>query len=139
MTNSKAKILIVEDDLSSQQYYTVMLEEKYELYMVPTVKEAKQALKENVFKVAIIDISLPGGESGIDLIKFMHDKYPKNPDCIALTANAFPHIRAESLEAGASEFFTKPIMSDVLLQVVGKYVTRSKQKAIPIDAIPITP
>ena len=94
--------------------------------MVPTVEEAKQALKENVFKVAIIDVSLPGGESGIDLIKFMHDKYPKKPACIALTAHAFPHIRVEALEAGAVEFFTKPIMSGDLLDVVEKYMTVSK-------------
>ena len=122
MADSMAKVLIVEDDLSSQQYYSVIFDGKYEIYIVSTVEDAKQALKENIFKVAIIDISLPGSENGIDLIKFIQDKYPKNPDCIALTAHAFLHTRLEALEAGAVEFFTKPIMSGVLLDVVGKYI-----------------
>jgi len=126
MTNSKAKILIVEDDLSSQQYYTVILEEKYELHMVPTVMEAKQALKENIFKVAIIDISLPGGESGIELLKYLKNEFADFPIPIVVSASAFPINRVEALEAGAVEFFTKPIMSEPLIEAIEKYVTVSK-------------
>jgi len=122
MADIKAKVLIVEDDVASQIYYTHLLEDQYDLNLVTDVADAKAALKQYEYSVAIIDISLPGGESGIDLIKFIQDKYPKNPDCIALTAHAFPHIRVEALEAGAVEFFTKPIMSDVLLEVVSKYI-----------------
>ena len=129
MTESKAKVLIVEDDVSSQQYYSVILEEKYEICMVSTVEEAKQALKQNIFKVAIIDISLPGGESGIDLIKDIKVEFADNPVLIVISAHAFPKIRMEALEAGASEFFTKPIMSGTLIESIEKYVTRSKQKA----------
>ena len=71
MENDKAKILVVEDDLSSQQYYTIILEDSYDLKIVSTVIEAKKALGEVDFHMAIIDISLPGEENGIDLIKFM--------------------------------------------------------------------
>ena len=123
MTESKAKVLIVEDDLSSQQYYSVILEEKYEICMVSTVEEAKQALKQNIFKVAIIDISLPGGESGIDLIKDIKVEFADNPVLIVISAHAFPKIRMEALEAGAVEFFTKPIMSGTLIAAIQKYLS----------------
>ena len=116
MKNDKPRILIVEDDFSSQQCYTIILEDSYDLTIVSTVIGAKEALEENDFQVAIIDISLPGGENGIDLIKFMQIKYPKKPRSIALTAHAFPHARVEALEAGAVEFFTKPIMSGSLIE-----------------------
>jgi len=121
-----AKVLIVEDDTQSQQYYSVIFDGKYEICMVSTVEEAKQAFRENIFKVAIIDISLPGGESGIDLIKDLKAEFSDNLIPIVVSAHAFPKIRVEALEAGAVEFFTKPIMSDVLLDVVEKYVTGSK-------------
>ena len=130
MADSMAKVLIVEDDIASQQYYTVIFDGKYEISMVSTVQEAKQALKENVFKVAIIDVSLPGGESGIDLIKDLETEFDDGPISIVVSAHAFPKIRMEALEAGAAEFFTKPILSDVLLDAVEKYVTGSKQVTI---------
>ena len=122
MENDKAKILVVEDDLSSQQYYTIILEDSYDLKIVSTVIEAKKALGEVDFHMAIIDISLPGEENGIDLIKFMEKEYPKKPRCIALTAHAFPHTRVEALEVGADEFFTKPIMSGVVIDSLEKHI-----------------
>ncbi|MBC8374730.1 MAG: response regulator [FCB group bacterium] len=121
MVDSKSKILIVEDDLSSQQYYSIIFDEKYEIYIAPTVAGAKQILKEHEFKVAIVDISLPGGESGIDLIKYMFQEYPQKPVAIAVTAHAFTKSQVDAQKAGAVEFFSKPVMSGVLLATVDKY------------------
>ena len=61
MDKEKTRILIVEDDISSQQYYTIILEDSFDLEIVSTVAEAKKALSKTEFYVAIIDISLPGG------------------------------------------------------------------------------
>ncbi|NQV42263.1 MAG: response regulator [Candidatus Marinimicrobia bacterium] len=122
MDKQKHRLLIVEDDISSQQYYTIILEDHYDLEIVSTVAEAKKALVNFKFCVAIIDISLPGGENGIDLMKFMGEKYPEKPTCIALTAHAFPQNRIEAMEAGAAEFFTKPIMSGVLIDSLEKHI-----------------
>jgi len=118
MSDPKPKLLIVEDDISSQQYYTFILSDLYDLTLVATVKAARQALRETEFSLAIIDISLPGEEDGIDLIKFLVNEHPEKLPAIAITAHAFPHNREEALEAGAVEFFTKPILSDALLEVV---------------------
>jgi len=116
------KVLIVEDDISSQQYYTYIFRNKYEIRMVSTIHEAKQALQEETFKIALVDFSLPGGENGLDLIKHLHEEYPNgNPVSIALTAHVFPQNKVEAFEAGAVEFLTKPIMSKVLLEVIAKY------------------
>jgi DNA-binding response OmpR family regulator len=117
----KPMVLIVEDDLSSQQYYEVIFEDEYEITMVSSVAEAKQALKENVFEVAIVDISLPGGKSGIDLIEFLCSNFSNKPVAIAVTAHAFQRNRNDVLEAGAVEFFSKPVLSGNLLAAVRKY------------------
>ena len=55
-------------------------------------------------------------------MNFMREKYPQKPTCIALTAHAFPQNRIEALEAGAAEFFTKPIMSGVLIASLEKHI-----------------
>ena len=111
----KPKILIAEDDLSSQQYYSIILEDLYDLTIVSTVIDAKELLKKNDYQIAIIDISLPGEGNGIDLIQYVKARKKEYPICIALTAHAFPHTRISALEAGAAEFFTKPIMSEALI------------------------
>ena len=122
MNTEKPKVLIVEDDISSQQYYTIILEDRFDLTIVTTVVEAKKVLNEIEFYVAIVDISLPGDENGIDLIKYMREKFPKKPVAIALTAHAFPQNRIDVMEAGATEFFTKPIMSGVLIEALEKHI-----------------
>jgi len=111
----KPKILIAEDDLSSQQYYSIILEDLYDLTIVSTVIDATELLKKNDYQIAIIDISLPGEGNGIDLIQYVKARKKEYPICIALTAHAFPHTRISALEAGAAEFFTKPIMSEALI------------------------
>ncbi len=123
MPDKNRKILIVEDDISSQQYYSFIFTDMYEIRMVSTITEAKKALEEETFGVALIDFSLPGGENGLDLIKYLHKEYPEgNPVAIALTAHVFPQNQVEAMEAGATEFLTKPIMSRELLDIIAKYI-----------------
>jgi DNA-binding response OmpR family regulator len=55
MQNDKPKILIVEDDISSQQYYTTVLGDVYTLVIVPTAEKAREALaKENYHLIIMI-------------------------------------------------------------------------------------
>jgi two-component system sensor histidine kinase RpfC len=119
--DKRAKILIVEDDLSSQQYYNFVFKGKHEIKMVSTISEAKKALQEHCYEIALIDFSLPGGESGLDLIKYLQKEHPGKTVALALTAHAFPQNKEEALAAGAVEFLTKPIMSKALLDVIAKY------------------
>ncbi len=122
MSDPKPKLLIVEDDISSQQYYTIILSDHYDLTIVATVKAAKQAIQDTDFGLVLVDISLPGDEDGIDLVKFLVRESAQKLPPIVVTANAFPQNREEALAAGAVEFFTKPIMSGTLLDAVQKYV-----------------
>jgi len=123
MTEKKTRILILEDDLSSQQYYAIIFDEIYLADIVSNVADAKARLAESYYDVAVIDISLPGEENGIDFIRYLNHLDGKKPVAIALTAHAFPQHKRDALDAGAMEFFTKPIMSDVLLKAIEKHLT----------------
>ncbi len=122
MSKFKSKILIVEDDMQSQQYYSFVFKDRYDPYIVSTVSAAKKALRETNFNLAIIDISLPGNEDGFSLLKYIHEQLAHKIPAIAITAHAFPQNRTDALAAGADEFFTKPILGSVLLKVVQRYV-----------------
>ncbi len=119
--------MIVEDDLSSQQYYRFIFEKKYEFNIVSTIALAKKALEEHTYGIALVDFSLSAGENGLDLIRFIASEYGGHPLAIALTAHAFPHNKEDALKAGAVEFLTKPIMSRDLLATVEKYLGDSSQ------------
>jgi len=116
MMSELPKILIVEDDVSSQQYYSIILEGMFEIHIVDSVLAAKKALAKNVFVLALVDISLPGAENGIDLITYFINEFESDLPAIAITAHAFPQNRKVALEAGAVAFFTKPILSNALIE-----------------------
>jgi len=128
MTDPKPKLLVVEDDISSQQYYSIVLSDLYDLTLVATVDKARQALRETEFNLVIIDISLPGDEDGMDLIKFLVNEHPQKPPALAISAHAFPQQRVDALAAGAVDYFTKPILSGALLNAVQQYMTAPTSK-----------
>ncbi len=125
MSENKPMVLIVEDEILSQTYYSHILQDHFEVHMVSNVADAKQALKEHEFTVAIIDISLPGEDNGLDLIKHLVKNIPEKPYPITISAHAFQNVREEALEAGAVEFFSKPVLSGILLDVVKKYASKA--------------
>jgi len=125
MPKAKPKLLIVEDEIYSQIYYSHVLEADYDLSIAPTVDRAKKLLQETKFKLAIVDLSLPGGEDGLSLIRFLCREHPEITASIAITAHAYPKDQEDTFEAGATEFFTKPILSKALLDVVQKYIQGS--------------
>lgn len=122
MVNLQASLLIVEDDISSQQYYSIILDRIYDLCIVPTVQEAKAALSQQSFDLAIIDLSLPGEEDGETLIRYIRGDLNQSLPILVISAHAFPQNRESALQAGGSEFLTKPILSSILLDAIARFI-----------------
>ncbi len=123
MAKNDSNILIIEDDATTQLYYATVLDEKYRLTMTHSAKEARVLLEKETYSLIIVDISLPGDEDGISLLKFLSKAFPQLP-AIAITANAFPEHRSASLEAGADAFVSKPVMGHDLIDIVQKYIQK---------------
>lgn len=122
MSDPKPKLLIVEDDISAQQYYSFILSDLYDLTLVRTVEAAKEAVLVESFCLALIDIALPGDEDGIGLIKFLVEKHQDKLPAIVVTANVFPKNRKEAFSAGAVDFLAKPVLSNVLIEGIEKFM-----------------
>jgi signal transduction histidine kinase/CheY-like chemotaxis protein/HPt (histidine-containing phosphotransfer) domain-containing protein len=56
---------------------------------------------------------------------------------IALTANAMAEDRVRCLEAGCTDYLSKPISRLVLLSTVARYLQDARRKAIPQEEVPV--
>lgn len=68
-----------------------------------------------------MDISLKGNKSGLELIREIKD-LPEKRDTpiICLTAHAFAADRTKAMDAGADIFLAKPVMNEILVDMVNK-------------------
>src|SRR5512137_2834916 len=73
MNDLRSSVLVVEDDLSYQELYEEILADDYELVIVASAEEAKAALRQRRFDVAVVDMRLRqarGNVDGLDVLEF---------------------------------------------------------------------
>ncbi len=117
----KHKILIVEDDYSSQELLDIILKKNHEISFAMSAEDALEIIKNDTFDMILMDISLKGGLNGLQLTKILKNNplYNKIP-IIAVTAHAFENDRIASLEAGCNDYISKPIRKNDLINIVNK-------------------
>jgi CheY-like chemotaxis protein/two-component sensor histidine kinase len=120
------KVLLVDDDVHNLFAVTSLLE-RYGLRVLPapSAQECFGLLDENHdVDVVLMDVMMPeiDGLTATQEIR-------KRPACaqlpiIALTAKALPGDRERCLEAGCSDFATKPIEPEALAELLLKWIAR---------------
>lgn len=109
------KILIVEDDEASIQYFKHALQNEYELlFYAKTGNEALQLHKSESPDFILMDIGLPD-MNGLDVVRKIREN-DKKVIIIAQTAFAMSGDDAKALEAGCNDYITKPVSRDLLLK-----------------------
>jgi two-component system response regulator HydG len=121
----KASLLIIDDD----PYIVTLLENyfKREGYEISTSYRGQPALKLLVSKkidVILCDIRLPDIE-GLDLLKSIRQK---SPEAVIIMMTAYGDIRAavKSIQLGAFEYVTKPILPDEISDLVRQAVIKKR-------------
>ena len=109
--------------MTSQELIKTILKKYYQIVIVSSAQEAIDALKERPFELILMDISIRGGVSGLELTKLLRktEEYAELP-IIAVTAHAFPSDHQLSLEAGCNEYISKPFESKELLEKVRELI-----------------
>ncbi len=120
--SGKKKILIAEDDNLSYKFLeTVLKQREYETVHVKNGRDAVDYLKENVdVSLIFMDIKLPvmnGIDATIEIRKFL----PQIP-IIAQTAFAFTEDREAIIDAGCTDYISKPIEIEALISLLNKYL-----------------
>lgn len=121
-TKNKPVILLVEDDPNNIKTLVAILKNEYETPHAIDITGARESLCQHDVDLILLDLSLSGGENGLDLLPYLKakDQYKAIP-VIAVTAHAFPKDRDNVLAAGCDEFITKPIDIKLLLKTINKY------------------
>lgn len=106
-----AKIVLVEDSTDTRDLVKAILEMSgHEVEIAETGEEALNKVKKNSPELILMDVSLPGKLTGLDVTRTLRaDTAFDETVIVALTAHAMVEDRERSLKAGCDEHITKPI------------------------------
>lgn len=120
--STKKTILIAEDDENSYIYLEVILgDEDFTLIHTINGLDTVQALKDNPsIDLILMDLSMPK-MNGLEATKEIRKFNTKIP-IIAQTAFAFSSDRLSAMDAGCTDYISKPISTKTIKEVVKKYL-----------------
>jgi CheY-like chemotaxis protein len=114
------KILVTDDDVRNIFALTKALE-MHDMNVITAVdgKEAIKQLEENPdTSVVLMDIMMPEMDGYEAMQKIRQKKEFKNLPLIAVTAKAMSGDREKCIQAGASDYISKPVDIDQLLSLL---------------------
>jgi len=125
---SKAQILLVDDDPKLARVMTLRLEsEGYTVAAFPSGEEALGRLADIAPRFVLADLRMPDMD-GIELLSRIQMRRPGLPVAIVTAQGDIPDaIRAT--QAGAVEFFTKPVPRDKLCECIERYLDHGYKQA----------
>lgn len=121
--STKNLILIIDDDSRNIFALTTVLKaKKYNCLAVNNVHDALSLLKENKnIGIVLLDMMMPeiDGYEAIGLIKAIPAL--THLPLIAVTAQAMMGDKQKCLDAGATDYVSKPIDIDLLIEIIQKH------------------
>jgi DNA-binding NtrC family response regulator len=123
----KVRILVVEDDVDEAELLVELLEDNgYDAKFATNADGALKMLRESDFDVVISDVNMPG-LTGIQLCERLKQLDPDLPVIITTGQSDVPTAVA-ALRAGAWDFLTKPVSSQMAMVAVGRAVQHHQVK-----------
>jgi two-component system cell cycle response regulator DivK len=113
-------VLIVEDIELNIDLLTQLLEDDYNVMVARDGEQGVRATEENQPDLVLMDISLPVMD-GYEATRNIRRVFPDLP-IIGLSAHAMQGDAENALAAGCTDYLTKPIDEDLLLQKLKQYL-----------------
>ena len=125
------KIAVVEDNPDNRLLVQVILEPLYEVVEFETGPGALAGLPKEKADLVLLDISLPEMDGTEVLRRIRADEQLQSLPVIALTAHAMAGDREKAMEAGCSDYDTKPVE---MARLLGKMSALMGQAPTPSRA-----
>jgi len=126
-SGNKRKILVVEDDIENQRFFSLILSRHYDLEFCDCDKSFYTKLASNDFDLIIMDITLRESKSGTELTKEIKgSKVFSSIPVLALSAHVFEQDKRAALKAGVDEYLEKPVSNKILLKSIERLIEKSK-------------
>ncbi|MDY7032176.1 MAG: response regulator [Thermodesulfobacteriota bacterium] len=117
-------VLIVDDEEDFLETITNRLKKRdVDATGTRSGEEALEVLKEKTFDVVVLDIKMPGGMDGIEVLKEIKKLYPLT-EVILLTGHASVETSIEGMKLGAFDYLMKPIKLEELLQKIAQAIEK---------------
>ena len=122
------RILIVDDTPAVQSALTVILKHAgYDPLAVGDGAEALRAVKSTTYHLHLIDLCLPGGMDGLELLQAIR-KINSQAVCIVLSGYGTVELAVKAMKQGAFDFISKPFEQDAVLALVKTALEFSRLK-----------
>ena len=115
--------MIIEDELNQQEAYKLKLATRYDLIFGQTGDEVPGLLQANMPDLIILDVMLPGGQNGFDILNTIkEDPKTSNIPVIMLT-NLGVEQKETAIKCGAAELLNKTLIGPSDLEkILEKYL-----------------
>ncbi len=118
-----AYILLVEDNIFSQQVGKELLEEVHATVVVANNgREAIDLMLKQRFDCVLMDVQMPVMDGFETTRMIRSDPRLRDAVVVAMTANAGRSDQVRCMEAGMDEFITKPIAPRLLFEVIARWM-----------------
>jgi predicted GH43/DUF377 family glycosyl hydrolase/ActR/RegA family two-component response regulator len=126
VVESKARILVVEDEVINQKIIANILKtDGYEVEIAPDGITALMQVAKGSFDVILSDISMPNFD-GYQLLEYLKENDIQIP-LIFLSGYSSPEDEAKGLSLGAADYIRKPIDRNLLLLRLDKIIKKRNQ------------
>jgi CheY-like chemotaxis protein len=110
------KVLVVDDNLLNMELTIQVLEDDYEVLSAENGEEALRQVEMHEPDLVLMDLSMPVLDGWEAIRRLRAQPKTASLPIIALSAHAIQAEIDRAMEAGASDFVTKPIDEDQLLE-----------------------
>jgi two-component system response regulator AtoC len=134
MTEARASVLVVDDDLSVGKVLQGLLRQGgLEAFHVQSGKAALETLTQRPIDVVITDLRMPVMD-GMTLLQQIRQEWPDIP-VVMLTAHGSVSAAVEAMKNGAADFVLKPFDREEILGLVDK-ILRSPRASNNVPPMP---
>src|SRR5574343_1920662 len=123
MSNSRrpasrmATVLVVDDEVRSQEARRRTLDEEFEVFTASSAEEAQKILEQEPVQILLCDQRMPG-ESGVSFLKRVRSQWPDVVRIIISGYTDSEDIIAGINEAGIYQYLLKPWQPDALFRSI---------------------
>ena len=121
-TEVRPGVLIIDDDHSLLESYTVLLEDEFQVHTAETGEEGLKRLRQEDISVILLDIRLPGMD-GMEVLR-QAKAIDENVDVIMITAVKNVRVAVEAIKLGAYDYLVKPFEIDEVLSLLRRILER---------------
>jgi CheY-like chemotaxis protein len=124
-------ILIAEDNPVNQKLAVRLLNKLgyKKIDVVQNGVEVLEKLRYQFYEVILMDVQMPEMD-GLEATRQIRATSGDQPVIIAMTANAMQGDRDECIQAGMNDYISKPIMLEIVVNVLEKWALEIKQRYI---------